>query len=334
MEIIKTFADRVVPGSPVGSHALCMVPLVRTAASGLRYQTLQAALAAGTLRITEVSDGGSVPEVRVHNDGDLPVLLLEGAALVGAKQNRVLNLSVLVAGHSKTLVPVSCVEQGRWSARSAEFAEGNAMHFAAGRARKVRDVSASLETFGAPRSDQGAVWSDMAYYKAGFAAHAPSDAMQDIYESAASRVEPLLARLEPVAGQVGAAFFSRGRLLGLDAFDASGTMSVEFPKIVRSYAVDAVRGWGDGDESEPGGAGELDSVRRLLADLAAGEWQAYPGVGLGTDLRLTTSRLAAGALVHDDEVVHLAAFPGLVGESRDDLRHAPAMPRYLRSRLV
>jgi hypothetical protein len=334
MEIIKTFADRVVPGSPVGSHALCMVPLVRTAASGLCYQTLQAALAAGTLRITEVSDGGSVPEVRVHNDGDLPVLLLEGAALVGAKQNRVLNLSVLVAAHSKTLVPVSCVEQGRWSARSTEFGEGEALHFPAARARKVRDVSASLETFGAPRSDQGAVWSDMALYKAGFGAHAPSDAMQDIYESAASRVEPLLARLKPVAGQVGAVFFSRGRLLGLDAFDAAATLTSEFAKIVRSYAVDAVRGGRDGDESEPGSAGELDSARTLLADLTAGEWQAYPGVGLGTDLRLTTSRLAAGALVHDGDVVHLAAFPGLAGTSFDDMVHAPAMPRYARTRLL
>ena len=45
--------------------------------------------------------------------GDLPLLLPDGEQLVGAKQNRILNMTVLVAAQSEVTIPVSCVEQVR-----------------------------------------------------------------------------------------------------------------------------------------------------------------------------------------------------------------------------
>ena len=60
---------------------------------------LTLAEAGDRVRITEVDDEGSVPDLRVANLGDLPVLLLDGEQLVGAKQNR-------------------CVERGRWATGS------------------------------------------------------------------------------------------------------------------------------------------------------------------------------------------------------------------------
>ena len=83
--------------------------------------TLDAALAAGTLTVTEVSEGGSVSHLLVVNEGELPVLIVDGEELVGAKQNRVLNTSVLLGAHGKYTVDVSCVERGRWAYRSRTF---------------------------------------------------------------------------------------------------------------------------------------------------------------------------------------------------------------------
>jgi hypothetical protein len=65
---------------------------------------------------------------------------------VGAKQNRILNLSVLVLAHKTIVVPASCVEAGRWHAQSAELGSAGRTHYAAGRARKASQVSASLRS--------------------------------------------------------------------------------------------------------------------------------------------------------------------------------------------
>ena len=81
------------------------------------------ALAQKTLTITEVSQGGSVPQLLAVNSGDLPILIVDGEELAGAKQNRILNASVLLAPKSETVIPVSCTEQGRWAYASREFDE-------------------------------------------------------------------------------------------------------------------------------------------------------------------------------------------------------------------
>jgi hypothetical protein len=54
-----------------------------------------------------------VPDLAVESKGNVRLLFIEGEELVGAKQNRILNTSVLIAAHTKPKIPVSCVEQGR-----------------------------------------------------------------------------------------------------------------------------------------------------------------------------------------------------------------------------
>ena len=65
-----------------------------------RYITLRQALGEGLAVITEVSEGGSVPELCVVNTGDARILVLDGEELRGAKQNRVLSTAILIDGHS------------------------------------------------------------------------------------------------------------------------------------------------------------------------------------------------------------------------------------------
>jgi hypothetical protein len=81
------------------------------------------ALGKSLLTVTEVNQGGTVPELKVVNRADLPVLLLAGEEVAGAKQNRVLNTTILLMEHSETIIPVSCTEQGRWDYVSEAFAE-------------------------------------------------------------------------------------------------------------------------------------------------------------------------------------------------------------------
>src|SRR5262249_17010261 len=87
----------------------------------LDYDTLDEALAAHTLEVTEVSEGGSVPTLKVVNKAGKLVFLMAGEQLIGAKQNRVLNTSIMVPAAGEVPIPVSCVEAGRWAYRSRQF---------------------------------------------------------------------------------------------------------------------------------------------------------------------------------------------------------------------
>ena len=64
------------------------------------------------LEVSEVSEAGSVNAVFATSNGDAPVLILDGDESVGAKQNRILNATVLVPPKKKVEVPGSRVECG------------------------------------------------------------------------------------------------------------------------------------------------------------------------------------------------------------------------------
>ena len=108
-------------GDPLRHESLSVFPLFSATIGDVDYRLSEPALADESLLVEEVDEGGSVPDLLVENKGDVRVLFLEGEELIGAKQNRILNTSVLVAAHSKIKIPVSCVEQGRWRYKSRYF---------------------------------------------------------------------------------------------------------------------------------------------------------------------------------------------------------------------
>lgn len=111
--------------------------------------------------MTEVSQAGHVPELAFENTSAQRVLRVDGDELVGARQNRIVNISILVGAGKKLVIPVSCVEQGRWSYRSAKFASAKRSLFASVKAKKMASVSRSMRDSGVRRSNQQEVWSEI-----------------------------------------------------------------------------------------------------------------------------------------------------------------------------
>ena len=99
-------------GEAVTFENLTLLPLIAAHERDAEYRVLDEARARGWVEITEASESGHVPELKVVNRGETGVLLLDGEELLGAKQNRVLNLTILVPPHHSSAIPVSCVESG------------------------------------------------------------------------------------------------------------------------------------------------------------------------------------------------------------------------------
>ncbi len=126
-------------------EAMALFPLKSKLNPGPEYLTLSEALDTRMLEITEVSPTGSVPELRATNKGKKAVLLLDGEELVGAKQNRVLNTTIMIGPNSSVIIPVSCVERSRWHGTSPRMERSeNVMHFSL-RSKKMARVHQNLE---------------------------------------------------------------------------------------------------------------------------------------------------------------------------------------------
>src|SRR5260370_41463045 len=155
----------------------------------LDYLLLEDGIAQGKVRVTELNAGGCVPELRLENNADIPVLLVDGEELVGAKQNRVLNLTILAPAKRTTIIPVSCVEAGRWNMASPDLKTADHFMYSLGRGERVTHVTASMRSNGTRTSDQGAVWRNIAAKAARLKASSPTGAMSAIYKRHANSVQ-------------------------------------------------------------------------------------------------------------------------------------------------
>jgi len=314
MEILKETLDRLKVAPAQTFAGLTLYPLIGPEAPGPGYRTLDEALEAGVARVTEVSEGGNVPELSFVNDGDRPVLLLDGEELIGAKQNRVLNLTILVPAGKTIVIPVSCVEAGRWASVSREFSSAKHVMFSGGRGRKAAFVSGSLKSTGRAVSNQGEVWDDIADLSRRYGVRSATSKMADVYEARGEQVDDYVKAFRAVDGQVGAVFALGGQLRGVELFDHPQTLSKLLAKLVRSWALDAIQ-----ISNQPHEVPPAEAVRDWLDGVAAVKATTHDAAGLGQDVRLTGEQLAGGALVHDGCVVHLCAF-GLDGQNgRDEL---------------
>ena len=273
-----------------------------------RYLTLDEALAGGHAEVTEVSEQGSVPELRVLNRSRRPLLIVDGEELVGAKQNRVVNLSILVPADASLIIPVSCVEAGRWRARTRAFSSSPRTQHAGGRMKRVMQVSASLRRSGTRESDQAEVWADIAEKSARLDARSPTGAMEEIFARHAASADAAVSALGPQAAQRGALFLINGRVAALDLFDTAYTLRALLPKLVRSVAIEAL-------DAPSGGAPIASSLQMRIAEHFLARLSECPvevsgAVGAGEDVRFEGPHLAGAALAVDGSVIHLTAFDG------------------------
>jgi hypothetical protein len=302
MQVINEFLNNVEVGSAKNHANLTMFPLFGARGRVPDYATLDEAIGGGWFEVSEVSDGGSVPELKVVNRGDRAVLMIDGEELRGAKQNRVLNLTILVPAGVTLVVPVSCVEQGRWAMQSRAMRSTADTLYAKARMEKLRAVSFSYRASQKPTSDQMGLWQEIEQKAKIMGVKSRTGAVGDLYESESRRMGDYERALVPEKGQTGAMFAIDGRLIGFEIFEHPDLLRRLLGKIVRSYALDALH--------RPAGKRDLarQSVEQFLAEVAAGKVQTFPAVGRGEDLRITGPEITGAALVDGGQIVHLCAF--------------------------
>jgi O-acetyl-ADP-ribose deacetylase (regulator of RNase III) len=201
-------------------------------------------------------------------------------------------------------LPVSCVEQGRWREDWLSFQAGETAYPTL-RRQKAAQVTAALAARGAVEADQGAVWSEVESRQQRMGTHSATGAMRDGYAQRERYLAEVTLRLpypeDDRFGQpVGVVVMIGGQAQALDLFERPETLQEYWPRLVRSYALEA-----DGVAPAPVNMG---SARRLLRRPLRAKCAPYRSPGLGVDVRISGSGVVGAALVHAEQALHIALF--------------------------
>lgn len=278
-----------------------LLPLFTSVRGGPEYVTLKEALDAKLITITETGHSGSVPELRVINPSEQLVLLLDGEELIGAKQNRVLNTSILLSGNTEAIIPVSCTEQGRWRYSSREFSHSDTMLSSQIRLCNIGSVSSSLYNQQGYSSDQGRVWSDIEEMHGMAGTSSATRAMRDVYTAKNEELDEYVQAFEYLSHQRGSLFFINGRVAGVDVVSCEKAYKAVHPQLLKSYAMDALL-----LKTDQAGDASASKAEAFLQDVAKCEESRFDSIGRGFDYRFEASGITGSALVSDACVIHIA----------------------------
>jgi hypothetical protein len=282
-------------GDPIEHRGIAVTPLFPRRTPACTYLTLDEALVQG-FRVSEIDDAGAVPQLFVVNPLDTSVLLYDGEELVGAKQNRVFNLTVLVDAKTEIPIPVSCVEEGRWHRRSRDFDSAQRVSDPELRRRKNERLAAEPLALGAAQNE---VWQHVREKAARLGAYSPTAAHADTYAARERDLAELRSRFPIASGQSGAVLALPDGTLCLDYVSRPDAFSKLYPKLLEGYLLDAIEHL-DGEA--------VSAAEAFVAGVGDARWQRGQSAGLGEDIRLRGSSVAGSGLELAGELIQLSAF--------------------------
>lgn len=285
---------------PSISGPLTVFPITNGNHADVDYLLLSEAVDKGIVKMKETSSDGTVQVIVVENRGKIPVLGVQGEEYVGAKQNRTLNLSFLV-GPGKTEIPVTCVEQGRWAHSSKHFAGG------AYESPSIRGMKAAMlrknitegisDKFAA---NQSAVWQAVSLLGRVTGTRSATGAMSDVYENVGDSLKDIVSGIELPEETRGVVVAAGGHVIGADIFEAKFAFDRMWPRLVNSYALDAM----DAKGTPP----SLEAADTFLHGPCGSQWVATPSVGLGEDVRWEGKGFIAASLMWQGRHIHTSVF--------------------------
>jgi len=320
--LVSDYLEQVKVGRKQSFKNLAVYPLLSTYSVPLDYLTLDEALTGNVLDIVEVDKDGSVSDLKVKNNSAQMILILDGEELVGAKQNRIVNTTILVAANTTLIIPVSCVEHGRWSYESTKFSSQERMMSSNLRAMKSEQVHNSVRASREFRADQGAIWDSIAEKADRMDAPSPTGAMSSIYEKEMPTISEYAKHFRLIDSQVGAVFMINEKVVGLDSFGKAETFSKVFKKLVQSYALDAID-WLEPDKEHKALKSPVTSFMKASQTAHV---ETNPSVGQGTDCRLESKKITGFALALDEQILHLSVFQRT--DQRNESERVSSMRRY------
>jgi len=302
--------------SPIRSGNLTVFPVAASKSFDTgEFLTLDEGLRAGDVVVTEAGQarglirrrlgrpdvihpvgGAEVNRLVLVNNSKRPLLLLAGEIVTGGKQDRVIGKDRIVPAESDPVdLSVFCVEPGRWVAASGKD------EFSSGRASVAVFASPGVRGSAMAAKNQQQVWDNVGRSKQAMALAVPAPAAAEVNSTTSyarvmdnkevqkqvdSVAEPIQRNYESIIRQlreknaVGIVVAVNGEVVWADIFASTQLLQKYWPKLVRSYATEAVV------TRAKGGEASIKQAQKFLDDFQGRHESAdtEPGVYRQTEI--------------------------------------------------
>lgn len=260
-----------------------------------------------SLIISELTATGSVGQLAALNNTAGYLLLTDADILTGAKQNRVINRSVLLAPSSKTVIEVSCVERLRWHYRSTSFNTPGTVADPGLRSRKADTFSRMRPGHKAGfRDTQAEVWDHVSQHLECEGVHSSTESYEELLQFRMQKADLVLPECNPAEGCNGLAVILDGKVISADIFGNEESYKYYFP-MLRDAAFTLSRPGAEKDQYDIHEAYfKALSAIDDFNDAARHPEEGHPGAG--TLHMVETQQLVGFSLMHGEEMIHNALF--------------------------
>lgn len=189
-------------------------------------------LKTGGLVITEATGAGIVGTLTAINNTGSYLLLTDADVLTGAKQNRVLNKSVLLNPMSKTPLDVSCVERRRWHYTSGNFDNSGNVADPDLRREKASPSASGMRVDGFGMDDtQMRVWDHVRFKMSMMNFESSTESYSELQEFRMNEKRREFPECEPEKESNGIAVFMDSKVLCADIFGTKEVYQYYFPML-------------------------------------------------------------------------------------------------------
>ncbi len=284
-----------------------MYPLFGSFNNKLNFLTLSEAMEQGGIEIKELGEGGSVPDLILTNNCSTDVMVIAGEELVGAKQNRTVNVSLMAGTGTSLNIPVSCTERGRWHEGSKgprTMQSSTYCSTATLRSTLVRTSGESLELKRTYRSDQSAIWNAIRDTASHLGVSSRTEAQSDIFAKKRMSIDDIMDQFHCYRQQTGMICRVNGKVVSIDLCGNADVFGRVYDKLISSLAVEALA-----QERLKTYVSDSKFPADFLEDLKKANVTRYEAPGRGEHWRLTGALQSGMALVVEGSLVHLCSFP-------------------------
>ncbi len=288
------------------------------------FKTLEEGMKSGEIVIKDVL---GVNEVIIENRGGTRVFAIDGEEILGARQNRILNTDILIQEPREYEVPVSCIEQHRWSGDYRFSGAGYTVTptlrgilaktikttLEKTQKRTTKDTEKVVsrteeerEEFPAEayRAPQPLVWSTVDRLLSSATVHSATSSFHDVYTTFEDQINEYLEDFTTIENAVGFLAFSNNEFIGADIFGTNSLYRKFEKKLLKSYILEGYL-----RKSQRGRTSIEISPEKLLEKASKTSLKKHKSPTEGELYFGEKEKILLKGFSHSDNFLHLSAFP-------------------------